>query len=82
VDTSLVEESHDSQDRERLNYLACRPVARQGPRTNKATATARQQLRKYATVLEPLLGSDRRATMEVLLETVFSMRPLREKVHL
>jgi hypothetical protein len=34
---------------------------------------ARQQLRKYATVLEPLLGSGPRATMEVQLEAVFSM---------
>jgi hypothetical protein len=33
---------------------------------------ARQQLRKYATVLEPLLGSGPRATMEVQLEAVFS----------
>jgi hypothetical protein len=34
---------------------------------------ARQQLRKYATVLEPLLGSGPRSTMEVQLEAVFSM---------
>jgi hypothetical protein len=34
---------------------------------------ARQQLRKYAIVLEPLLGSRLRATMEVQLEAVFSM---------
>jgi hypothetical protein len=34
---------------------------------------ARQQLRKYATVLEPLLGSGPRATMEVQLEAMFSM---------
>jgi hypothetical protein len=40
--------------------------------TNETTAIARQQLRKYATGLEPLLGSSPRATMEVLLEAVFS----------
>jgi hypothetical protein len=34
---------------------------------------ARQQLRKYATVLESLLGSGPRATMEVQLEAVFCM---------
>jgi hypothetical protein len=34
---------------------------------------ARQQLRKYTTVLEPLLGIGPRATMEVQLEAVFSM---------
>jgi hypothetical protein len=34
---------------------------------------ARQQLRKYATVLEPLLGGGPRAPMEVQLEAVFSM---------
>jgi hypothetical protein len=34
---------------------------------------ARQQLRKYATVLELLLDSGPRATMEVLLKTVFSI---------
>jgi hypothetical protein len=34
---------------------------------------ARQQLRKYARVLEPLLGSSPHATMEVQLEAVFSM---------
>jgi hypothetical protein len=36
-----------------------------------------QRLSKYATVLEPLLGSGPRATMELLLEAVFSMDPLR-----
>jgi hypothetical protein len=41
------------------------------------SAIARQQLRKYATVLEPLLASGPRATMEVLFEAVFSMCPLR-----
>jgi hypothetical protein len=30
---------------------------------NETTAIAMQQLRKYATVLEPLLGSGQRATM-------------------
>jgi hypothetical protein len=34
---------------------------------------AGHQLRKYATVLETLLGSRPRVTMEVLLEEVFSM---------
>jgi hypothetical protein len=32
---------------------------------------------KYATVPEPLLGSGPRATLEVLLEAVFSVGPLR-----
>jgi hypothetical protein len=41
--------------------------------TNETTATAMQQLCKYATVLELLLGSGTRATVEVLLEAVFSM---------
>jgi hypothetical protein len=40
---------------------------------NKSIAIAMQQLRKYATILEPLLGSCPLATMEVLLEAVFSM---------
>jgi hypothetical protein len=40
---------------------------------NETTTIAMQQLRKYATVLELLLGSRPRATMEVLLEAVFSM---------
>jgi hypothetical protein len=44
---------------------------------NETTATAKQQLSKYATVLEPLLGSGPRATVEVLLEAVFTMNPLR-----
>jgi hypothetical protein len=34
---------------------------------------ARQQLRKYATVLQALLGSRSRVTMEIQLEEVFSM---------
>jgi hypothetical protein len=41
--------------------------------TNKTVAIARQQLCKYTTVLEPFLGSSPCATMEVLLEVVFSM---------
>jgi hypothetical protein len=42
--------------------------------TNKElTAISMQQLRKYATVPEPLLGRGPRATMEVLLEAVLSM---------
>jgi hypothetical protein len=44
---------------------------------NETTDTARRQLLKCATVLEPLLGSGQRSTMEVLLEAVFSMGPLR-----
>jgi hypothetical protein len=43
---------------------------------NETTAIARQQLRKYAKVLEPLLGSGQCVTMEVLLAAVFSMGPL------
>jgi hypothetical protein len=39
-----------------LHIVAYRPVARQRPR-NDTTIVARIQLRKYATVLEPLLGS-------------------------
>jgi hypothetical protein len=35
-----------------------------------------QQLRKYTTVLELLLGSGQRVAMEVLLEVVFSVGPL------
>jgi hypothetical protein len=41
--------------------------------TNETTAIARQQLHKYGKVLEPLLRSGPRATMEVLLEALFSM---------
>jgi hypothetical protein len=40
---------------------------------NETTAIFMQQLRKYATVLEPLLDSGQHATVEVLLEAVFSM---------
>jgi hypothetical protein len=40
---------------------------------NETTAIARQQLRKYSTILERLLGSDPRATLEVLMEAVFSI---------
>jgi hypothetical protein len=40
---------------------------------NETTVIAMQQLRKYATVLEPLLDSDLHATMEARLEAVFSM---------
>jgi hypothetical protein len=45
--------------------------------TNETTAIAKQQLRKYATVLNPLLASGLSATVEILLEAVFSMGPLR-----
>jgi hypothetical protein len=44
-----------------------------GKTNKKIMATAMQQLRKYATVLEPFLDSSPHATMEVLLEAVFSM---------
>jgi hypothetical protein len=40
-------------------------------------ANARQQLRKYATVMKPLLGSGPRAIKGVMLEAMFSMYPLR-----
>jgi hypothetical protein len=42
-------------------------------RKNETTATARQQIRKYARVLKQLLDSGQRATMEILLEAVFSV---------
>jgi hypothetical protein len=44
---------------------------------NETTAITRRQLHKYATVLEPLLGSGLRGKMVVLLEAVFSMGQLR-----
>jgi hypothetical protein len=40
---------------------------------NETMAITRQHIRKYATILEKFLGSGPRATMEVLLEAVFSM---------
>jgi hypothetical protein len=40
---------------------------------NETTATAGQQLQKNATLLKPLLGSEPRETIEVLLEAAFSM---------
>jgi hypothetical protein len=43
---------------------------------NVTTAIAMQQVRKYANVLEPMLGSSPR-TIGVLMEVVFSMNPLR-----
>jgi hypothetical protein len=43
---------------------------------NETAAIARQQLLKYSTVLEPLLGTGLHATVEVLLEAVFSIGPL------
>jgi hypothetical protein len=58
--------------------MAYRPIARQRPRIKQTTAIAMQQLRKYATILEPLLANGPLATMEVSLEVVFSMwSPLR-----
>jgi hypothetical protein len=54
------------------------PLVGNDRETNSETMVInRQQLRKYSTVLEPLLGSGPRATMEVLLEAVFLCRPLR-----
>jgi hypothetical protein len=44
-----------------------------GETNNETTAIAMQQLRKYATVLETLLGSGPRTAMELLLKAVFSM---------
>jgi hypothetical protein len=38
---------------------------------NEITAIASQHLRKYATVMEPLLGSGPRAMMKVLKKVVF-----------
>jgi hypothetical protein len=40
---------------------------------NETMAIAMRQLRKYATLLEPLLGSGPRTTLEVLSEAVFSV---------
>jgi hypothetical protein len=53
-------------------------------KNNEVTVIDIQQLRKYATVLGSLLGSGPRATMEVLLEAVFSMwfRPCPNTVQL
>jgi hypothetical protein len=57
-----------------LNIVAYRPVASDNREThNETTAIAMQRFRKYATVLYALLRSGPRATMEVLLEAVFSM---------
>jgi hypothetical protein len=46
-------------------------------KNNEITDIAMQQYLKYVTVLELLLGSGMNATMEVLLEAVFSLVPLR-----
>jgi hypothetical protein len=48
---------------------------------NETTAIAIQELRRYATVLQPLLCSGSPATMEVLLEAVFSMWSASEIYH-
>jgi hypothetical protein len=40
---------------------------------NETTVIAMQELRKLATLLKSLLGSGPRVTMEVMLESVFSM---------
>jgi hypothetical protein len=45
-------------------YLRSQPIQR---------FVARQQLRKHATILETLLGSSPRVTMEAQLEVVFSV---------
>jgi hypothetical protein len=44
--------------------------------TNDIRAVAMQQLRKYATVLEPLLGSGPLTTMEVRWKRYFLCGPL------
>jgi hypothetical protein len=44
--------------------------------TNDTTTIVRQQLRKYVTVLEPLLNSGLRATMVILLKRCFLCGPL------
>jgi hypothetical protein len=57
--------------------MVYRPLLVNNSDTNsETTAIARQQFRKCTTVLEPLLASSPCTTMEVLLETVFSMGPL------
>jgi hypothetical protein len=56
--------------------VAYSPFVGNDSETNEIKAIARQQLHKYATVSEPLLGSDLRTTMEALLKTVFFMCPL------
>jgi hypothetical protein len=43
-------------------------LANDREKINETTAIAKQLLRKYATVLEPLMDSGRRATIKVLLE--------------
>jgi hypothetical protein len=54
------------------------PLVGNDRETNNETKTiVRQQLNKYATVLETLLGSGPCVTIQVLLEAVFSMDPLR-----
>jgi hypothetical protein len=59
------------------SVVAYRAFAKQQRETNnETTAIPRRQLRIYATVQEPYLGSGPRAKMEVLLEAVFSMDPL------
>jgi hypothetical protein len=48
-----------------------KPLLGNDSEINDATAIARQQLRKYATILKLLLGSGPHATMELMLEGVF-----------
>jgi 7,8-dihydro-6-hydroxymethylpterin-pyrophosphokinase len=59
------------------------PLLGDNCKTNgEAIAIARQQLHKYASVLEPLFDGGPCATMEVLLEAVFSMWSTLEAVSL
>jgi hypothetical protein len=52
-----------------------------GETSNETIASALQQLRKYTTVLKPLLDSGPRTTVELLLEAVFSMWSVRRLYH-
>jgi hypothetical protein len=60
------------------HIVAYKPVAGQRSRNKQRdNGHTMQQLRKYATVLEPLLRSGQRAIIELLSEAVFSIDPLR-----
>jgi hypothetical protein len=50
--------------------------------SNETTAIVKQELRKYETVLEPLLVSGLRTTMDVLLEAMFSVWSVPRLYHL
>jgi hypothetical protein len=54
-----------------LMYTYCSVASRL--RQKSRPVIPMQHFRKYATVLKPLLGSSLHATMEVLLEVVFSV---------